>query len=83
MTLTQKELLQVISIGENESVEFKTSFQKEVIESIVAFANAKGGKVFIGVDDTGKIVGLELKQESLQSWINQVKQNYNRDTVVL
>jgi len=29
--------------GESETVEFKTSFSDEVIVSLVAFANAKGG----------------------------------------
>lgn len=33
----------LITNGESQTVEFKTSFQKEVIESVVAFANAKGG----------------------------------------
>lgn len=75
MIITPKELLLTIAEGESETVEFKLSFQKEVIESIVAFANAKGGKVFIGVDDSGRIVGLELTKESLQNWINQIKQN--------
>jgi len=44
-----KELQQHISKGENEFLEFKTSFNKEVIETLVAFANAKGGDVIIGV----------------------------------
>ena len=70
-----KKVLEMIIQGESQTTEFKRSFQKEVIESIVAFANAKGGKIFIGVSDKSEIVGVELKQESLQSWINQVKQN--------
>ena len=66
-------LLEQIKQGENQTTEFKTTFQKEVIESIVAFANAQGGKVFIGISDNGDIVGVELKQETLQNWINQIK----------
>jgi len=30
---------------ENESTEFKSGFNDEVIETITAFANTKGGKV--------------------------------------
>ena len=41
-----KSLLALIKGGESQTVEFKTSFQKEVIESVVAFANAKGGYIF-------------------------------------
>jgi ATP-dependent DNA helicase RecG len=37
--------------NESETVEFKQSFQAEVIETLVAFANAKGGSVYIGLQD--------------------------------
>jgi len=76
------ELIQrLIQQGEGQSIEFKTSFQKEVITTIVAFANANGGKVFIGVSDAGEILGLKLGKESLQNWINQVKQNTSPSVV--
>lgn len=65
--------LNLIKQGEGQTVEFKTSFQKEVIVSVVAFANAKGGKIFIGVNDNADIVGIEAHQESVQNWINQIK----------
>jgi len=38
---------------ENQTVEFKTSFNEDVIETLVAFSNAKGGTVYVGVLDTG------------------------------
>jgi len=44
-------LLEQIQNGENQTTELKTTFQKEVIESGVAFANTKGGKVFVGISD--------------------------------
>ena len=69
---TTEELIQQ---GEGQKIEFKSSFQKEVIETAVAFANAKGGKILIGVDDKGAIVGVDCNQESLQNGINQIKQN--------
>jgi predicted HTH transcriptional regulator len=34
--------LTLIKQGESQTVEFKISFQKEVIESAVAFTNTKG-----------------------------------------
>jgi ATP-dependent DNA helicase RecG len=64
-----------IKQGESQTIEFKASFQKELIETVVAFANAKGGKILVGVSDDGDIVGVELKKESLQDWINQIKTN--------
>ena len=70
----QKNLL-LIKQGESQTVEFKTSFQKEVIESVVAFTNTQGGKVFVGVKDDGRIVGVDIKNETLKDWINQIKNN--------
>ena len=70
-----KELLALIQQGEGQTIEFKTSFQKEAIETIVAFANAKGGKVFVGISDHAEIIGVSLNKETLQNWINQIKQN--------
>jgi len=32
--------------AESETVEFKNGFDRETIETLVAFANTKGGKVF-------------------------------------
>ena len=45
------EILSVINAGETGTTEFKNTFQKEVIETVVAFANAKGGQILIGVSD--------------------------------
>jgi len=70
-----KQIIAIIKAGESEAVEFKSSFDREAIETLVAFANTRGGKVFIGVTDAGDIKGVAIGKETLQSWINQVKQN--------
>src|SRR5574344_1664771 len=66
-------LQQLISQGESETVEFKSSFNVATIESLVAFANKKGGCVLVGVSDKGKIVGCNIANESVQQWINEIK----------
>ncbi len=48
-TLLVDNLITQISQGEGQETEFKTSFQKEVIETVVAFANAKGGKILLAL----------------------------------
>ena len=45
----------IFKVGENETVEFKSSFNNEVIETLVAFANAKGGQLFLGLSDEGAV----------------------------
>jgi ATP-dependent DNA helicase RecG len=58
----------VIKDGENEMVEFKSSFNTEVIETLVAFANTKGGSVYVGINDSGKVTGVAIHKESIPSW---------------
>jgi ATP-dependent DNA helicase RecG len=67
------EIQNILKIGENETSEFKTNFSDEVIVSLVAFSNAKGGKVYIGVDDNATIKGVQLGKESVAKWINEIK----------
>ena len=45
---------------ESKTVEFKSTFNQDVIVSLVAFANADGGDVYVGVRDDGKVVGVQL-----------------------
>ena len=63
------------AIKENEHTEFKSSFGDAAIETLSAFANTQGGKVYIGLDDAGKPVkSFTTGTETLQKWINEVKQ---------
>ena len=63
----------MIPTKEDTFTEFKTSFSEEVVVSLVAFANAKGGEVYIGVNDKGNVVGVDLGKESVVQWINEIK----------
>ena len=66
-------ILHIIKEGENENVEFKQSFNRQVIETVVALANHKGGYVIIGVTDQSNIVGVDVSNESIQNWQNEIK----------
>jgi len=69
----------LISKGETEYVEFKSSLRWDyreekpnkiledvILKSIAAFANAKGGTLFIGVNDDLEVIGLEPDFNSLK-----------------
>lgn len=58
---------------ESQTVEHKKTFGKEVIISLVAFANAEGGKVIVGVDDLGIPCGVENGPETVQRHLNEIK----------
>src|SRR6056297_3213081 len=67
-----KKIAEIIKQGESETVEFKTSFGKDVIETAVAFANTRGGRILIGVSDGGDVVGQNFRKEVLRDYVNRV-----------
>jgi ATP-dependent DNA helicase RecG len=64
---------QLLLAGESQTLEFKTSFDKATIESLVAFANAQGGTVLVGVNNTSDVLGMTLGKETLNEWLGQIK----------
>jgi ATP-dependent DNA helicase RecG len=62
-----------IPAKESEKVEFKSTFNRECIETLVSFANHKGGSVYVGVDDNGRATGISAGKETLTQWINEIK----------
>lgn len=69
-----KDLMNQIKKGESDTIEFKETFTEDAIQSIGAFANTNGGNVFIGVDQSGKIKGATISNESLKNWSNRISQ---------
>ncbi len=63
----------LLDAGESQTVEFKASFGRETIESLVAFANTQGGTVLIGVTDNGSVCGITIGKETLNDWLGQIK----------
>jgi ATP-dependent DNA helicase RecG len=63
----------IFNLGENASNEFKTSFNDELIISLVAFSNTSGGAVYVGIEDDDTIKGVSLRKETIAQWINEIK----------
>jgi serine/threonine protein kinase len=77
-------LSDMIGAGEGSRVEFKaslrydmckhgknTDLQKVVAKSAAGFMNAEGGTVLIGVDDSGKVLGIEHDFQTLKTKPNR------------
>ena len=71
------DLKKIISQGESETVEFKKSASesKEIIKTISAFANTKGGRIFIGISNSGKVISVEIGKDTIERLVNQITQN--------
>lgn len=63
--MTEQELVELCSLGESTTVQYKLEFttQKQIAEELVAFANTHGGVIVFGAEDnTGRMVGLTYEQ---------------------
>jgi ATP-dependent DNA helicase RecG len=49
----------IMKLFESETVELKQVYTSDLKKEIVAFANTNGGTIYIGVHDSGEIVGLD------------------------
>ena len=76
----------ILSEGESHTVEFKESPDKDLPSEVCAFANASGGKVYIGVHDDGYIVGTDTSNAArsrIQDTINKIEPRLNVSMNVL
>lgn len=44
---------------ENQNIEYKESWRDEYLKWVCGFANAQGGRLYIGIDDKGNVCGVE------------------------
>ncbi|MBU0671780.1 MAG: helix-turn-helix domain-containing protein [Candidatus Margulisbacteria bacterium] len=63
-------------IKESETIELKPSLSQmnEIIETMTAFANTKGGKIVIGISDSGRILGVEIGKDTIERLTNKIRQ---------
>jgi len=60
-------------MAESQNIEYKSSWRDEYLKWICGFANANGGSIFIGKDDTGTVVGITDAKKLLEEIPNKVR----------
>ncbi|MBK1833046.1 putative DNA binding domain-containing protein [Roseibacillus ishigakijimensis] len=58
---------------ESQNTEWKESWHDDYLKWICGFANAEGGRIFIGKDDAGKVVGLPKAEKMLEDLPNKIR----------
>lgn len=63
--MTRRELEQLVELGEGIRLEFKRRVPQpeRIAKEIVAFANTHGGRIVLGVEDDGTILGVDHASE--------------------
>jgi ATP-dependent DNA helicase RecG len=60
-------------MAESQNIEYKESWRDEYLKWICGFANAQGGKIYIGCDDNGNVVGINNSKKLLEDIPNKVR----------
>jgi len=58
---------------EQQNIEYKSSWHDDYLKWICGFANAQGGRIYIGKDDAGKVVGVDDYNRLMDEIPNKVK----------
>ena len=60
---------------EQQNIEYKSSWHDDYLKWVCGFANAQGGRIYVGKDDAGKVVGLLDSQSLMDEIPNKIKNN--------
>ena len=67
--------LDLYTMKEDQHTEFKRNWRDDYLKELCAFANSQGGMLYIGVEDTGTIVGVSDAKALLENLPNKIKSN--------
>lgn len=59
--------------NESQNIEYKESWRDEYLKWICGFANAQGGKIYIGITDKKEIIGCDDSKRLLEDIPNKVR----------
>ena len=58
--------------NESQNIEYKESWRDEYLKWICGFANAQGGRIYIGVNDQKEVIGLSDAKRLLEDIPNKI-----------
>ena len=67
---------------ESETVELKAELVSDICKEIVAFANSRGGTLYVGIADDGAVVGVEAADAVLLRLNNMVRDSIKPDVTM-
>ena len=63
-------------MAESQNIEWKESWRDEYLKWICGFANAQGGKIYIGTRDDGTVVGVNNSKKLLEDIPNKIQNKF-------
>jgi ATP-dependent DNA helicase RecG len=69
----------MVAYTESLTVELKREVNNDLKKGVIAFANTDGGDIFIGVDDSGNIVGIDNPDDTMARIGNMIRDGIKPD----
>jgi len=84
MPYTRTDILELIAKAEGSGLEFKRDdiTPLELAEELVAFSNAQGGIVILGVENDGSISGILRPPDAVEEWAMNVARDLVRPPII-
>ena len=67
---------------ESEVVELKSKMIGDICKEVIAFANSKGGTLYIGVEDNGNVIGVEDTDQVTLQLSNMIRDSIKPDVTM-
>ena len=67
---------------ESEVVELKAEIVGDICKEVIAFANTKGGTLYIGVSDDGSVVGVKNADQVMLQMNNMIRDSIKPDVTM-
>lgn len=64
---------------EDQKTELKVELTKDIKKEIVAFANTNDGIIYIGIDDSGNVIGLKNANKDLEALSGMIREGIKSD----
>lgn len=58
---------------ENQNVEYKESWHDEYLKWVCGFANAQGGTIYIGIENSGRVTGVQNADKLMEDIPNKIQ----------
>ena len=68
----QRKNVEGFMLSESQNIEYKESWRDEYLKWICGFANAHGGRIYIGVNDNKKVIGLPDAKKLMEDIPNKI-----------
>lgn len=67
---------------ESKTVEFKRQYTDDIKFAVLAFANTDGGKIYIGINDDGRVQGVDNPDAVMLQAMNMIRDSIRPDVTV-